>query len=99
MKNASLTTRAQVYQMDDPCNDLGGGVPPNWYQDQRSYVWYLKSYTNGVIPTYEVMQDSSVHKNARFKPQPSTPVQAIASMRSIPFMEIDDKRGEISIKI
>ena len=28
MKNASLTTRAQVYQMDDPCNDLGGGVPP-----------------------------------------------------------------------
>jgi hypothetical protein len=21
-------TRAQVYQMDDPCYDIGGGVPP-----------------------------------------------------------------------
>jgi hypothetical protein len=34
-------------------------------------------------------------KNARFKPQPSTPMQAFASIRSIPFMEIDDKGGEI----
>ena len=28
MKNASLTTRAQVYQVNDPCYDIGGGVPP-----------------------------------------------------------------------
>jgi hypothetical protein len=21
-------TRAQIYQMDDPCYDIGGGVPP-----------------------------------------------------------------------
>ena len=27
MKNASLT-RAQVYQVDDPCYDIGRGVPP-----------------------------------------------------------------------
>jgi hypothetical protein len=34
-------------------------------------------------------------KNARFKPQPSTPMQAFASMRSTPFMKIDDKGEEI----
>ena len=42
---------------------------------QRSYVWYLKSYTNGVIPTYEVVSI----KNARFKCQPSTPMQPFVS--------------------
>ena len=56
---------------------------------QRSYVWYLKSYTNGVIPTYEVVSI----KNARFKSQPSTPMQAFASIRSTHFMKIDDKEG------
>jgi hypothetical protein len=34
-------------------------------------------------------------KNARFKTQLSTPMQAFASMRSTPFIEIDDKEGEI----
>jgi hypothetical protein len=34
-------------------------------------------------------------KNAKFKPQPSTPMQAFASMRGTHFMEIDDKGGEI----
>ena len=34
-------------------------------------------------------------KNARLKPQPSTPNETFASMRSTPFMEIDDKGGEI----
>jgi hypothetical protein len=38
-------------------------------------------------------------KNARFKPQSSTPIQSFASLRSTPFMEIDDKGGEIGIKI
>ena len=49
----------------------------------RSYTWCLKSYTRGV------------HKKWSFKCQPSTPIQAFASMRSTPFMEIDDKGGEI----
>ena len=53
-------------------------------------MWYLKSYTSDVIPIF-----GSVHKNARFKPQPSTPMQAFASMRSTPFMKIDDKGEEI----
>jgi hypothetical protein len=39
-----------------------------------------------------------IHKNAKFKPQPSTPMQAFASMRSTPFMEIDDKGREIVYK-
>jgi hypothetical protein len=37
--------------------------------------------------------------NAIFKSQPSTPMQAFASMRSTPFMEIDDKGGEVATKI
>ena len=49
----------------------------------RSYTWCLKSYTSGV------------HQKWRFKCQPSTPLQAFASMGSTPFMEIDDKGGEI----
>jgi hypothetical protein len=44
-----------------------------------------------VIPTYVVMSI----KNARFTSQPSTQMLAFASMRSTPFMEIDDKGGEI----
>jgi hypothetical protein len=39
-----------------------------------------------------------VHKNAIFKCQPSTPMQAFASMRSTPLIEIDDK-GEVGTKI
>ena len=54
-------------------------------------MWYLEKYTSGVIPTYLVVSI----KNARLKPQPSTPMQAFASMRSTPFMEIDDKGREI----
>jgi hypothetical protein len=38
-------------------------------------------------------------KNARFKSQPSTPMLVFASMRSTPFMEIDDKGGEVGTKI
>jgi hypothetical protein len=37
----------------------------------------------------------NVHKNARFKSQPSTPMLAFASIRSTPFMKINDKGGEI----
>jgi hypothetical protein len=47
--------------------------------------------TSGVIPTYLVVSI----KNARFKCQSSTPMQAFASMRSTPFIKIDDERGEI----
>ena len=40
-----------------------------------------------------------VHKNARFKCQPSLPRATLCIKRCTPFMEIDDKGGEISTKI
>ena len=58
-------------------------------------MWYLKSYTSGVIPTYAVV----FIKNARFKCQPSIPIATLCIKRCIPFMKIDDKGGEISTKI
>ena len=33
-----------------PMQWFRGRCSTNWYQGQRSYVWYLKSYTSGVIP-------------------------------------------------
>jgi hypothetical protein len=82
-------TRAQVYQVIDPCYDIGGGAPPISIK-VRDPMWCLKSNTSNGIPTYVVM----FIKNARFKSQPSTPMLAFASMRSTPFMEIDDKGVE-----
>ena len=74
-------TRAQVYQIDDPCYDIGGGVPqidikikdpmcgilrsPTQDTSGTSYKWYLQ--------VVSFQQSSDVHKNTRFKPQPSTP--------------------------
>jgi hypothetical protein len=50
-------------------------------------VWYLKNITSGVIPTYLIVSI----KNARFKCQPSTPMQSFISIRYTLFIEIDDK--------
>ena len=72
-----------------------GKCPTNWYQGQRSYVWYLKGYTSCVIPTYVVVSI----KNARFKCQPSIPSTTLCIKWCTPFMEIDDKGGEIGTKI
>ena len=83
MKKVPSHSRAQDYQVNDPCLDIGGGVPPIGIKVTRSYTWCLKSYT------------SDVHQKWGFKCQPSTPMQAFASMRSTPFIEIDDKGGEI----
>jgi hypothetical protein len=71
-------------------------------------MWYLKSNSSNVIPTHMVMSI----KNAKFKPQPSIPMQSFVTMRftlsqlvsrfnwyHIPFMEIDDKGGEVGTKI
>ena len=52
-----------------------------------SYKWYLQ--------VVSFQQSSDVHKNAKFKSQPSTQMHTFASMRSTPFMKIDDKGGEI----
>ena len=98
MKNASLTSKSSSLANGWPMIWHRGRCPINWYQDQRSDVWYLKKpykiqvvSTSGVIPTIKwcpsKIQDSSLNH----LPQ----MQTFASMRSTPFMEIDDKGGEI----
>ena len=96
-------TRAQVYQMDDPCYHIGGeyhklvsrkdsmyGISRSSTQDTRgtSYKWYLQMVS--------FQQSSDVHKKCKIQASTIYPkMQTFASMRSTPFMEIDDKGGEI----
>ena len=83
--------RAQVYQMDDPYYDIGGGVSQIGIMVIDPMCGISRSYTSGVIPTIKwcpsKIQDSSLNH----LPQ----MQTFASMRSTPFMKIDDKGGEI----
>jgi hypothetical protein len=55
-------TRAQAYQVNDP--NIGGGAPPIGIK-VKDPMWYLKSNTSNVIPTYVVLsmknEDSSVN--------------------------------------
>ena len=50
--------------MDDPCYDIGGGVPPIGIK-VKDPTWVISRATSGVIPTFVVvsikMQDSSVN--------------------------------------
>ena len=80
--------------MDDPCNDLGGVVPPIGINVKDPICGISRAIQ---VVSFQYLEVSI--KNARFKPQPSTPIQAFALMRSTPFMEIDDKGGEIETKI
>ena len=99
-------TRTQVYQMDDPCYDIGGGVPQIGIKvkdpicgisrspTNSTYKWYLQvtsgiykwCHSNNQVMCIK-MQDSSLNHLSQ--------MQTFASMRSTPFMEIDDKGGEI----
>ena len=61
-------TQAQDYQVLWPMFGHRGRSPTTiGIKVTRSYTWCLKSYTSGV------------HKNARFKCQPSTPMQPFVS--------------------
>ena len=97
-------TRAQVYQMDDPCYHIGGGVTqidikikdpmcgisrsPTQDTSGTSYKWYLQEVS--------FQQSSDVHKKCKIQASTIYPqMHTIASMRSTPFMEINDKGGEI----
>jgi hypothetical protein len=57
-------TRAQAYQVNDLCYDIGGGAPPIGIK-VKDPMWYLKSNTSNVIPTYVLLsiqnEDSSVN--------------------------------------
>ena len=87
--------------MDDPCYHIGGGVPlidikiknlmcgiSRSPTQDTSYKWYLQ--------VVSFQQSSDVHQ--KYKTQASTiypKMHTLASIRSSPFMEIDDKGGEI----
>ena len=91
MKNASLTYKS---------SSLANGWPMQWLRGRCPTKLVSRSKILCVVSQelYKWCHSNifgSVHKNARFKPQPSTLMQAFASMRSTPFMEIDDKGGEI----
>ena len=79
--------------MDDPCYDLGGGVPPIGIK-VKDHTWVI---SKAMVVSFQHTVVSI--KNARFKCQPSTPMQSFVSIRSTPFMEIDDKGGEVGTKI
>jgi hypothetical protein len=84
------STRAQDYQVNDPCYDIGGGAPPIGIKVKDPICGISRAIH---VVSFQYLEMSI--KNARFKPQPSTPMQDFASMRSTPFMEIDDKGGEV----
>ena len=94
-EESSHTNKSSRLSNGWPMQWLRERCPTNWYQGQRSYVWYLKSYTNSVIPTYEVVSI----KNARFKYQPSTPMQPFVSRDAHLLWKLMTKGGEISTKI
>ena len=78
MNKVPSSTRAQVYQVNDPCYDIGGGVPPIGIKVKdplcgisrsptkdtsgTSYKWYLQ--------VVSFQQSSDVHK--KYKIQAST---------------------------
>ena len=45
------TNRAQVYQVNDLCYDIGGGVPPIGIKVKDPMCHISRNDTSGVIPT------------------------------------------------
>jgi hypothetical protein len=84
-------TRAQVYQVNDPCYDIGGDVPPIGIKVKDLMCGISRAIQSGVIPIYVVVSIKNKDSSVNDLPQ----MQAFASIRSIPFMKINDKGGEI----
>ena len=59
-------TRAQVYQMDDPWNDLGGGVPPIGIKIKDPMCGISRSPINGIDKWCHSNNQVMSIKNARF---------------------------------
>ena len=84
--------------MDDPCYHIGGGVTQIDIKIKDPMCGISRSLTQDTSGIYKWCHSNNQVmsiKNARLKPQPSTPNVTFASMRSSPFMEIDDKGEEI----
>ena len=70
MKKVPSQTRAQGYQVDDPCYDIGGGVPPIGIKIKDPMCGISRSptslqvvSTSGVIPTNKY----DVHKKCKIQ--------------------------------
>ena len=48
MKKVPSPTRAQVYQVDDPCYDIGGGVPQIGIKVKDPMCGISRSTTSGI---------------------------------------------------
>ena len=84
--------RAQVYQMDDPWNDLGGGVPPIGIKIKYPMCGISRSPKSGIYKWCHSNNQVMSIKNTRFSSLNHLPqMQTFASMRSTPFIEINDK--------
>ena len=103
MKYASLTYKSSSVSNGWPMLSYRERCPTNWYQDQRSYVWYLKKlytrYKWYKLQVVSFQQSSDVHKNARFKPQPSTPNAYLCINKKHTFYGNWWQRGRDCIKI
>jgi hypothetical protein len=91
---SSLTYKSLRLSSERPMLWHRGRCPTNWYQGQISYMWYLKSYTSGVIPIYEVMSIKMQVLSLNHLPQCKPLHQWEAHL----FMKIGDKGGEIGTK-
>jgi hypothetical protein len=90
VKKVSSHTRAQVYQVDDPCYDIGGGAPPIGIKVKRSYMRYLKGHKWCHSNIF-----GSVHKKCKIQVSTIYPNATLCIERCTPFIEIDDKGGEV----
>ena len=59
--------------MDDPCYDIGGGVPPTGIKVKDPMCGIPRNPTNGIYKWCHSKNQVMSLKNARFKLQPSTP--------------------------
>ena len=92
--------------MNDPCYDIGAVAPPNGIK-VKDPMWYLKSNSSNVISTHGdvhqkcKIQASTIYPNAILCHNEIHTFQLVSIdlISIIPFMEIDDKGGEVGTKI
>ena len=85
-----LSHRRDVPQIDIKIKDPMCGISRSPTQDRsgKSYKWYLQ--------VVSLQQSSGVYKKCKIQASTIYPkMHTFASMRRTPFMEIDDKGGEI----
>ena len=67
MKNTSLTYKSSSLSNGWPMKWLRRSCPTNWYQDQRSYVCYLKKLYKWYLQVVLFQQSRDVHKKCKIQ--------------------------------